>query len=150
MLAIIRGKNTTDPKPPYTPPAIQPIGDRIVVQIDLLPEITKGGIALPNNVVGKRASRIGTVVAVGPGQLRPEPFWISGDDGMAHPSDRYAMQTRVGDCVVLPQWVDRVQMDLDDEQSELAYLSESDLLAILPPDESAVEAAAEEDDLPAE
>ena len=119
-MSRIIGATEDKPKAPYTPPAIQPIGDRVVVQADVLPELTKGGIALPNSVVGKRASRMGTVVAVGPGQQRLLT------DGLT------TMQCKVGDRVIIPQTMDRVQMDLDDEQSELVMLPESHLLAILP------------------
>ncbi len=127
-MSRIIGATEDKPKVPYTPPAITPIGDRVVIQADVLPELTKGGIALPNSVVGKRASRMGTVVAVGPGQLRFTPVYTA--EGKL--VERAPMQCKVGDRVIIPQTMDRVQMDLDDEQSELVILPENHLLAILP------------------
>jgi len=119
-MARIIGATEDKPKTPYIPPEMTPIADRVVVQSDVLPELTKGGIALPNSVVGKRASRMGTVIAVGPGAQR------------LLQEGRGPMQCKVGDRVILPQTLDRVQMDLDDEQSELVILPESHLMAILP------------------
>ncbi len=118
MSRIIGSEET--PKTPYTPPALTPIDDRVVVQADLIPELTKGGIALPNQFVGKRASRMGTVIAVGPGARN------------VFQGGRCEMTVKVGDRVILPHTMDRVQMDLDDAASELVVLPEAALLAVLP------------------
>ncbi len=115
------------PPTPYTPPALIPIGDRVVVQADLVPEVTRGGIALPNAYVGKRAGRFGTVIAVGPGQRRLMPRWAEGGW-----SDTYPMQCKPGDRVIIPQTIDRVLMDVYQPDSELVMLPENQLLAIMP------------------
>jgi len=120
------------PKTPYVPPALIPIGDRVAIQADVLPELTKGGIALPNSVVGKRAGRMGTVVAVGPGSRRITPLWEVDATGQGKYSDLIPMQCKVGDRVIIPQTMDRVQLDMDDEQSEVIILPESQLMAIMP------------------
>src|SRR5208283_2360768 len=67
---IESGNHQIAPSTPYVPPSLEPINDRIVVQADIVPELTKGGLALPNDAVGRRLSRYGTVLAVGPGALR--------------------------------------------------------------------------------
>jgi co-chaperonin GroES (HSP10) len=127
MSRIIDAEPETETKTPYTPPPIRPIGDRVVVQADVVPELTKGGIALPNAVVGKRASRMGTVIAIGPGQLRVFPDTSVGGTG-----DRFPMTCKVGDRVIVPSAVDQVLMDVDVKDSELMIISESQILAILP------------------
>lgn len=45
---------------------IRPLGDRVLVKQDEEPEITKGGIYLPDSV--KEAPQWGTVYEVGPGK----------------------------------------------------------------------------------
>ena len=131
MSSIIGSEDT--PKAPYTPPPLDPIGDRVVVQADLVPEVTKGGIALPNAYVGRRAGRFGTVVAVGPGQRRRNPLWIADGNGQGKWSDVFPMQCKIGDRVIVPQTMDRVQMDLDVVDSELLIVPEGQLMAIMPP-----------------
>jgi co-chaperonin GroES (HSP10) len=107
-------------------PPIEPINDRVVVQSDIIPELTKGGIAMPNSAVGRRASRIGTVVAVGPGALRVFTGDVAGTSAI-----RFPMQTKVGDRVIVPAHGDIVAMDPDDITSELMIVPEGQLLAIL-------------------
>ena len=134
MSRIIGSEPT--PKTPYTPPPIEPINDRVVVQADVIPELTKGGLALPNDAVGRRLSRYGTVIAVGPGAMRIFPLTDPDRPRPGHPDlpaldTRFPMQTKVGDRVILPAAAERMTMDPDDRESELVILQESQLLAIL-------------------
>jgi co-chaperonin GroES (HSP10) len=136
MSRIIGSENSKpEAKPPYTPPPIEPINDRIVVQADVIPELTKGGLALPNDAVGRRLSRYGTVLAVGPGALRVfREMRFTAQDGKdirVDCGERFPMQCKVGDRVILPTHAERMTMDPDDRESELIILQESQLLAIL-------------------
>ncbi len=135
MSHIIGDTRQPEAKPPYIPPALEPINDRVVVQADVIPELTKGGLALPNNAVGRRLSRYGTVLAVGPGLLRVfrEMRFTAQDGKEVHVDcgERFPMQAKVGDRVILPAQAERMTMDPDDRESELVILQESQLLAIL-------------------
>ena len=134
-MSKIIGSENHKPTTPYAPPAIEPINDRVVVQPDVVPEVTKGGIALPNNAVGRRLSRFGTVLAVGPGLLRVfREMRFTGQDGKdlrVDCGERFPMQTKVGDRVILPAMAERMTMDPDDKESELVICSESQLLGIV-------------------
>jgi chaperonin GroES len=104
------------------PKSIEPIGDRVVVKRKSAESMTPGGIALPD--MSKSTPRFGTVLAVGPGALRPLADDLG--DGI-----RFPMQTEVGDTVILPFQVDVIRLDPADETSEVVVCSEQSLVAIL-------------------
>ena len=101
---------------------LKPLADRVLIKEDTSSKEkkTSSGIIIPVTVNDDKGGKRGTVVAVGPGQQRLL------QEGLT------AMQCKVGDRVILPQTMDRVQMDLDDETSELVILPENQLMAILP------------------
>ena len=116
---------------------LEPILDRVVIKRDLAPEKTAGGVVLADNA--QRLPHMGTVIAVGPGQLRITPtdnytFDDDDDDSDAvvqRSDDRYPMQCKVGDRVLLPPSVFEIKLDPDDPQSKIVICQESTLLAIL-------------------
>ena len=115
---------------------IEPINDRVVVRRDVAAKMTKGGIALPDK--SQNDKRIGTVIAVGPGALRLFPLDHStvgtnmktGEKAVLRPADRFPMQCKVGDRVLLHSG-DSIELDEDDPSSEVVICQESQLLAIL-------------------
>ena len=122
---------------------LEPILDRVVIKRDLAQEKTAGGVELPDNA--KRLPHLGTVIAVGPGQFRimasdtyafNEDSYVPGgdeDDALTDSGteDRYPMQCKVGDRVLLPPSVFEIKLDPDDPQSKVVICQESTLLAIL-------------------
>ena len=68
---------------------LKPIGDRIVVRREAAEEKTAGGILLPDAAKNKPSR--GTVVAVGPGKLKPD-------------GTRAEMQLKAGDKVLFAGW----------------------------------------------
>ena len=106
---------------------IEPIGDRVFVKRGKAEATTDGGIALPD--IAQEHSRIGTVVAVGPGALRPvwdSHFLVDSDD-----PDRFPMQCKTGDCVLLPHTAEIIKLYPNDPNDEVVVCSEQALLAIL-------------------
>ncbi|MBN9119362.1 MAG: co-chaperone GroES [Planctomycetes bacterium] len=68
---------------------LKPIADRIVVRREAAEEKTAGGILLPD--AAKNKPQRGTVVAVGPGKLKPD-------------GTRAEMQLKAGDKVLFTSW----------------------------------------------
>ena len=93
--------------------AIQPLGDKIVVQRDESLDTTAGGIVLPDSAKDKPSR--GTVIAVGTGQLL--------DDG-----SRGELQVKKGDRVLFTSYAPE-PINIDDE--EYLLMSESDILAVI-------------------
>ena len=92
---------------------LQPIGDKVVVERDVLEEKTSGGIFLPDTAKDKPAR--GTIVAIGTGKLL--------DDGT-----RGKMQVKVGDRVLFTTYAPETIENGDDE---FLLMSESDILAVI-------------------
>ena len=118
--------------------AFEPIGDRVVVRRHKAKDTTEGGIALPD--CAKENPRRGIVIAAGPGALRPmataeaplfalKPKTTQPLDIYAF--DRFPMQCKVGDEVLLPYSGECIMLDPDDKASEIIVVQESQLLAIL-------------------
>jgi chaperonin GroES len=107
--------------PPTKLPEIFPIGDRVVVKRKRASDTTPGGIVLPDAV--RETKCIGEVIAVGPGALRS--FRQAGE------AERYPMQTKVGDKVLLPIGTQIIKLDEDDPDSEVCICQECQLLAIV-------------------
>ena len=108
-----------------TCPVLEPIGDRVIVKRKRASDTTPGGIVLPD--AAQESSRIGEVIAVGPGMFRQFP------SGTAMPTanaERYPMQTKVGDKVLLPNGAQIIQLDEGDPDSEVVVCQEVQLLAI--------------------
>jgi co-chaperonin GroES (HSP10) len=101
--------------------SIEPIGDRVVVKRQPTVAHTPGGLALPEQ--SRTLPRVGTVIAVGPGNHR-----LLSSEGK---SDRLPMQCKVGDVVMLPGMAECFNLDPADKSSELVVCTESQLPAIL-------------------
>jgi len=94
--------------------AFEPIGTRLVVKRDAADDMTKGGIALPDNA-SRDKPRLGTVIAVGPGRQQPDGSFIPG-------------QVKNDDRVILSNFAGDV---FTHDEEEYVMASEQDVLAIL-------------------
>jgi chaperonin GroES len=93
--------------------ALQPLGDKVVVERDASEERTAGGIYIPDAAKDKPSR--GTVIAVGTGKVL--------DDGSRGP-----MQVKKGDRVLFTSYAPET-IKLDDE--EMLLMSETDILAVI-------------------
>jgi chaperonin GroES len=110
-------KSSAKPAPKAVAKApVQPLADRVLVRRDDVPEKkSASGIILPDNAQ-KEKSKLGTVIAVGPGRLS--------DSG-----DLIAPAVSVGDKVIFNSgWDNEVTLE---EDVEHFLVRESDILAIL-------------------
>ena len=92
---------------------LQPLGDRLIVEVLEEEETTSSGIVLPDTA--KEKPQRGTVIAAGEGRRD--------DDG-----DRIAMDVKVGDEVLFAKYAG-TEFKLEDD--ELLILSEKDILAVI-------------------
>jgi chaperonin GroES len=92
---------------------LQPLGDRLLVQVVAKEEKTAGGIFLPDTA--KEKSQVGEVSAVGPGARN--------DKG-----DRVALEVKVGDRVMYSKYSGT---ELKVDNVDYLLLSEKDILAIV-------------------
>lgn len=93
--------------------ALQPLGDKLVVERDESLDTTAGGIVLPDSAKDKPSR--GTIVAVGTGKLL--------DDG-----SRGELQVKKGDRVLFTSYAPET-ITVDDD--EYLLMSESDILAVI-------------------
>ena len=100
-------------------PTFEPIGDRVVVQRRKASGTTKGGIVLPD--AARETEQLGTIIAIGPGAVR----------STRQPGDpeRYSMQAKVGDTVLLPPGAPIIKLDEADLETEICICPEHALLA---------------------
>jgi co-chaperonin GroES (HSP10) len=110
----------------------EPIGDRIIVARDPTEEQTPGGIVLPQQYQPEGGPRRGTVLAVGPGVLRQVPLFVPAIQDPfqvvdERQRDRYPMQIKVGDRVVISSYAEEVNTDT----AEVVILRETEVLAII-------------------
>lgn len=91
---------------------IKPLGDRIVVKVIEVEEVTKGGIVLPGTA--KEKPQQGKVVAVGTGE------YIDGK--------KVELEVKVGDKVLFSKYAG-TEVKVDGE--EYLILRQSDVLAII-------------------
>ncbi|HEY4516366.1 MAG TPA: co-chaperone GroES [Candidatus Paceibacterota bacterium] len=96
---------------------IQPTGDRVLVQReDVSAKKSPGGIIIPDTAT-KEKSKVGVVLAVGPGRY--------GDEG-----DLIPMTVRPGTKVIFNAgWDNEIQMG--EAEEEFFLVKESDILAII-------------------
>ena len=91
---------------------IQPLADRIMVEVLEAKDVTKGGIVLPDTA--KEKPQQGSVVAVGPGRFEKDT--------------RVPMDVKVGDKILYGKY-SGTEVTIDGEQ--LLILRESDVLAVI-------------------
>jgi chaperonin GroES len=94
---------------------VQPVGDRVLVRRDEVNEKSPAGIIIPDSAK-KEKSKVGTVIAVGPGRY--------GDEG-----DLIPMTVKAGAKVIFNAGWDN-EVDLGDDQ-EYFLVKESDVLAVI-------------------
>ena len=93
--------------------ALQPLGDKVVVERDESLDTTAGGIFLPDSAKDKPSR--GTIVAIGTGKLL--------DDGT-----RGELQVKKGDRILFTSYAPE-PISIDDD--EYLLMSESDILAVI-------------------
>jgi chaperonin GroES len=93
--------------------ALQPLGDKVVVERDSTEEKTAGGIYIPDSAKDKPSR--GTIIAVGTGKLL--------DDGT-----RGKMQVKKGDRVLFTSYAPET-IEIGDD--EYLLMSETDILAVI-------------------
>ena len=98
--------------------SLKPLGDRVVVEPIEQEETTAGGIILPETA--KEKPQRGTVVATGPG--------ARDDQGK-----RIALDVNQGDVVLFAKYAGT---EFKVEGKKLLILKESDLLAVIEPEET--------------
>jgi len=98
--------------------SLKPLGDRVVVEPIEQDETTAGGIILPETA--KEKPQRGTVVATGPG--------ARDDQGK-----RIALDVNQGDVVLFAKYAGT---EFKVEGKKLLILKESDLLAVIEPEET--------------
>lgn len=97
--------------------SIQPLGDRVLVKrMDAPDKKSPAGIIIPDTAQ-KEKSKIGTVLAVGPGKY--------GDEG-----DLIPMTVKVGTKVIFNAGWDN-EVDMGDKDEEHFLVRESDILAVI-------------------
>lgn len=93
---------------------LKPIADRIVVRREAAEEKSAGGILLPDSA--KNKPQRGTVVAVGPGKLKPD-------------GSRAPMQLKAGDKVLFTSWAGD---EFDDRSpDDILLMHEGDVLCVM-------------------
>ena len=92
---------------------IQPLGDRVVIQVVEAEEKTKGGIVLPDTA--KEKPQKGVVKAVGTGR-------------MSETGERIPLEVAVGDTVIFAKYAG-TEVKIDGE--EYLIMSERDILAVV-------------------
>jgi chaperonin GroES len=92
---------------------IQPLGDRIVIEVLEAKEKTKGGIVLPDTA--KEKPQEGKVVAVGKGRVT--------DDGKTVP-----LEVKAGDTILYGKY-SGAEVNIDDK--DYLIIKEEDVLAIV-------------------
>lgn len=95
---------------------IQPLADRVLVKrVDVADEKSPAGIIIPDTAA-KEKSKIGTVIAVGPGRY--------GEEG-----DLIPMSVKAGAKVIFSAGWDN-EVDMGDDE-EYFLVKESDILAVI-------------------
>jgi chaperonin GroES len=94
---------------------LKPLGDRIVVRREAAEEKTAGGILLPDTA--KNKPQRGTVLAVGPGKLKPD-------------GTRAEMQLKAGDKVLFTSWAGDEFKDRAAD-GDILLMHEGDVLCVL-------------------
>ena len=94
---------------------LKPIGDRIVVRREAAESKTAGGIILPDSA--KNKPQRGTVLAVGPGRMKPN-------------GSRAEPQLKVGDKVLFTAWAGDEFKDKGGSD-ELVLMHEGDVLCVI-------------------
>ncbi len=109
---MAKEKNTTGSKK-----GLQPLGDRVLVRREDTPDTkSPAGIIIPDTAQ-KEKSKIGMVLAVGPGRI--------GEQG-----DLIATSVKVGVKVIFNAGWDN-EVDMGDKDNEYFLVRESDILAVI-------------------
>lgn len=96
---------------------IQPLADRVLVRREDTPDTkSPGGIIIPDTAK-KEQSKLGVVIAVGPGRY--------GDEG-----DLIPMTVKAGAKVIFNSGWDN-EVDMGDKDEEYFLVKESDILAVI-------------------
>lgn len=117
-----------------------PLGDRVVVKPELVEEITKGGIIIPDTVgQASQAPTTGTIIAVGPGRYadihNTESYEMvdneTGKTTILSQAQPIPMSVKVDDVVM---WTKFAGSNITIEGIDCVIMHESDLIGIIDPD----------------
>ena len=93
---------------------VKPLGDHVLVEVDLPPETTAVGIILPQTTQGREQMSQGKVVAVGPGRRNDQGEWMP-------------LTVKAGDRILF-NWGGT---DVEIDRNEYRIMTEGDILAVL-------------------
>lgn len=97
--------------------SIIPVGHRLIIKLDDVEEVSKGGILLPDVNRERSAARtIGTIIAIGPN------CWKAFDDG-----EPWA---KIGDKVVVSKYAGKRIKDPDFPELDLQVLNDEDIQVV--------------------
>jgi len=94
--------------------AITPLGYRVLVEIDELEEVSKGGIIIPETREREAARTVGTLVAIGP------TAW-----GIHEGGEPWAA---VGDSILFSKYAGKRVKDPDHPERDYIIMNDEDLL----------------------
>jgi chaperonin GroES len=89
--------------------AIEPLGDRVVIEPDEAPKQSKGGIFFPDSMDDKdrrRGTLKGTVLAVGPGRMTDQGTFLSTS---LEPGDRVLFGPYFGNDTIIDEKTYKIQ-----------------------------------------
>ena len=113
---------------------IKMLDDRVLIELETEPDLTKGGIYVPD--VAKKKTDRGKVLAVGPGKRAPiekmmgdKSPYRTVEDTVKALNTRIPLTVKVGDIVLFaPYFGSEVKVD----GKEYLAMREEDILAIVP------------------
>jgi chaperonin GroES len=91
-----------------------PLNDKVIIDPETPPDVSKGGIAIPD--CAKQRSDRGTVVAVGPGAISQKT------------GERLPMVLKPGNTVLFPMYVGQ---EIKVNGKEMKVMTEDDVLAVV-------------------
>lgn len=105
---------------------LRPLSNRVVIVPDAPDEMSKGGIHIPDTI--KHIPQMGTVTAVGPGFLPPEPMLLRSFEPSDDVYHRMPMAVKEGDRVFFAK---NAGTRIDIERDTYILLREPDVLAVV-------------------
>ena len=106
------------------------VGDRVLIEPDILKDRTSHGLYLPQGIEEKEKIQSGYVVKVGPGYPLPEPAADSEEPwNRAHQETKYMpLQTEEGDYVI---FLRKSAIEIEYEASKYLIVPQSAILLII-------------------
>lgn len=93
--------------------SIEPLGHRLLLELEPVEEVTKGGILIPETRERNASRTIGTIVAIGPN------CWKAFDDG--------APWAEIGDVVIVSKYDGKRIKDPDHPEKDYLVVNDDDI-----------------------